>query len=241
MCQLLRRTAIAAFVCIAAFATAAQPVVADSDRASDESVAPRLMGYDFAAELDQQVYLDMPGASPEVDAAIGIKAASAVPQWPGDDKVLGLKHIIGGQRWTTQSTLLLISKYFAMHGELPDTGLDLFPELLTLDGYESFLAMTPTERIVRYHAGINPYAARFFESFTAPAWRPGGLFIDYLRVDDNGDILGKGGLPVNFVEDNEDTPAEVDSAFYYEVYSAKEGVTLFDDYCTFTYEMPVLE
>ncbi|GEM_PF-2464691 len=239
--QLMRAFAVGFLGCVAVLGAGLRPLAAQSEPVPDLEVVSLLVAHDFSADIEQQVYIDLAGASPEVDALIGIKAASAVPQWPGDDKVLGLKHIVGGHCWTTQSTLLLISKYFAIHNELPRTGLDLFPELVTREGYDEFRAMTPTERIVRYHAGINPYTARFYESFTDPAWRPGGLFIDCLRVDDNGDILGAGGLPVSFVEDNEDTPAEVDGAFHYEVYSAKEGVTLFDDYCTFTYEMPVLE
>lgn len=194
---------------------------------SSVSSAAALLDYDFTSDLDNQVLVDVRGASDKVDALIGIKAMAAVSRHPKDETILGVKRLATGQLWALFLTKARISIYITKFNKLPECALDLFDDLQGGNAYTTFTALYPTERLVRYGAGVNLATNRFYQDFTDPAWRPGGIYIELLDPLGDGNFQ-HGDEVVHFGTQTE--PSSAKNGYYIKVFSAAENYVLFDDY-----------
>lgn len=74
-----------------------------------------------------------------------------------------------------------VLEYCRTHGSLPNTALDLYPELLTVEGYTEFINLGAREQVRRSRYIINPITGRFYDSFINPQWVYGGIDISYVN------------------------------------------------------------
>ena len=198
--------------------------------ASEQSGREVLLAYDFTNDIDSQVLIDMRRASPRTDRLIGIKALGAVSRHPKDERILGMKLVGNDNWWVLDQTLMKVVTYVARNESLPASAVDLFPELADEEGIAKFNAMYPTQRMVTYGPGVNFATSKFFTDFGDPTWRPGGLYFDILKKNDNCRYVYDGNEMVFGGIENEDVP---DGALYFKVFSAAEGEVLFEDFVTF--------
>jgi len=190
-----------------------------------------LLAYDFSQDIETQVFVDFRGASDELDALIGIKALTAETYHPEDELILGVKHVGSEYSWTINETIAHIAGYVAVHKAAPEDALDLQDELVSSSGYNHFFDMYFTQRMTSYGPLVNLATNKFYKDFDSAEWRPGGVYVELLAMDDSGAYMHDGEL-IHLGDDEESLPNEI--ACYYKVFSAKEGCVLFEDYFVVT-------
>jgi hypothetical protein len=83
---------------------------------------------------------------------------------------------------TTQTNLMLgLGRYIREKGVVPISGPDIYPELLTNEGYANFCNLSPQQQIIRYNCIINPITGKFYDSFCNPEWVYGGLNVEMVN------------------------------------------------------------
>jgi hypothetical protein len=70
-----------------------------------------------------------------------------------------------------------VARFYRANGKLPANGVELFPELLTQQGYDAFMAMSSRDRFEKYYSGVNFATGRFHAGFDYNTWTPGGIGI----------------------------------------------------------------
>lgn len=234
MCLLL---ATAVLVGCDVAASAAPDAEMGGSHGKDTSMTYRaiLSDYDFGPDIASQVLVNRPGASEDVDSKIGLLAKTANTHHPKDPIILGIKLVghMDNHWWTSEMIHTRIVPYIMEHGSLPEDAIDLFPELTTPEGYAAFVAAYPTQRIVQYGVGINMATERFYRSFSDPAWRPGGIYLEMLSPVGSGQTsqFNFGDRVITF--GTEDEPEYVGCAYHVTYFSAAEGEVLYEDYITF--------
>jgi hypothetical protein len=72
--------------------------------------------------------------------------------------------------------------YDMEHGQLPQTAVDLFPEILSDADFAAFMAETPEQQLERLLPVVNPVTNHVYATFASKEWSPGGIFIE--RISD---------------------------------------------------------
>jgi len=190
-----------------------------------------VLAYDFSSAWESQVLIDYRGASQRTDNLIGVKALAAETYHPDDEELMGIK-IIGSDIWWITDTLLTkIASHLTVDNALPANAAELFPELGTPEGFAEFNALYPTQQLAQYGMAVNFATKRFYNDFTDPDWRHGGIYIQMLPRNSSGQFVHDDQL-IRFGEPgNEES---VDGACYFKVFSAAEGEVLYDDYFTYS-------
>jgi hypothetical protein len=210
--------------------------IANGDQKELSAVYHALLSdYDFSSDIDSQLLVNRPGASEDVDRKIGLLASTASTHHPEDAIILGIKLVghMDNYWWTGEMIHMKIVPYVMEHGSLPDNAIDLFPELITPEGYASFMEAYPTQRIIGYGVGINMATERFYQSFADPTWRPGGIYLEMLEPVGSGQAnqFRYGDRVVTF--GTEDEPECAGCAYHVTYFSAAEGEVLYKDFITF--------
>jgi hypothetical protein len=94
--------------------------------------------------------------------------------------LLGWNSPDGGHEVTLTNLITVLDGYHMQYGKLPDCGLDLYPELLTADGYQAFLRLTRKEQLLRLCFIINPSTGRIYDSFAHPKWECGAVDVSII-------------------------------------------------------------
>jgi hypothetical protein len=79
---------------------------------------------------------------------------------------------------TRRSLMLPLDKYIRLNNAVPRSGPDMYPELLTKEGYADFCALSPADQIVHYRCIVNPITGKYYDSFSNPQWVYGGVNVE---------------------------------------------------------------
>jgi len=150
------------------------------EAANDSQTAVRrsaLQAIDFSAELDKLNWT-LPGS--ELGPATFMhKSDLAGKQLSQGELRLGGFAQTGHQPYELSQLLWQVCRYSQEHaGQFPTSAVDLFPSLLTADGYKRYMAYSPEEQLALSAYAVNPVTGHFFSSFQSRTWSPGGLDIE---------------------------------------------------------------
>lgn len=114
---------------------------------------------------------------------------------PREEMRAGIWLLPSGRRGVMLDTLNAVFEFYNAHGRLPDSGMELYPELSTSAGLEAFATLSDEDKLEKYFAGINPITGHWYQSFNSSQWAPGA--IDF-RVLEGEQIEALFGAPVMF-------------------------------------------
>ena len=107
-----------------------------------------------------------------------------VPDRPltvSEKKRLGMWKLPNETKTFWLATLTKIQMFYIKHGQMPETGIDLFPELIAENGYSKLIAMDDDAVLNMYHEGIDPITGRFYNSFISKDWKAGAMNIEVME------------------------------------------------------------
>lgn len=166
----------------------------------DHKVVTKTEVYDGAlAELEGFDYSDLIAKldySSPLQEMSGAAFASSRELQKLDLTELELKHVgvlrLGGtQSQTLYTTVMFVTKYAKQHsGELPANGMELFAKNFSDDETaQEFFSMSPLDQLRVAGHGVNLITGKFYTTFQATEWMPGGLLIE--PVTDHRDLHGR--------------------------------------------------
>jgi hypothetical protein len=168
-----------------------QAAGADSGRSAAE-LRQQLAQFDFSPDLAKcgfSIYDDPETQTTGYDRSLAQRVRRFIHDGQVPDRVLtrAEKQRLGvlkgpGKDGGTGLFLLIgtIRKHFNETGAFPASAVDLYPELLTAQGYNAFAALPTAERMEKYGAGVNPITGYFYGSFEDTSWTPGGIKIEHI-------------------------------------------------------------
>jgi hypothetical protein len=190
-----------------------------------------LLEFDFTSEITTLQFVNRT-ESIAVSGRVGMTAAYAKVHTEADEKILGAYRLPLNQLWCAQDVMAQVSRYISKQGIVPEAGIDLFPELGTQAGYINFLAMSPSDRFLKYRNAINPSTGRFYRSFTSdPAIEPGGIRIE-LCTPEGVSWRDTEGNSIALADDNGGT-IPLNGMYMFSVYGSSPGALLYTTHCGF--------
>jgi hypothetical protein len=152
----------------------------------------------------------------------------------GEKRRLGIWRKPNGRITWWQEIVGKAWHYRKAHGTLPQTGLDLFPELDSDAKLAELLRLSPEDVLSRYAAGIDPITGRFYSDLQAKSWAPAAM---NMRVVDDPEQL-KMLFPHQVLPVTEYLPGggardtgkykPIKSAWYITIYGESPGSVLYD-------------
>ena len=120
-------------------------------------------------------------------------------------------------------------KYYSTYGELPESGIDFYPELAGSDGYSTLLTLSDEEVLNLYADGIDPITGKFYSDLSCDEWTAGALNVTL--VTDPEEIAAN--YPDLYIpaESDEETKGikRPDMVWHVVIYGEAEGSVLLDD------------
>jgi hypothetical protein len=191
------------------------------------AVAAEDQGVISAEKMDQLLSEDFSEAivqcSPSQEEADRRASLSTDPK----DKIL-LDALItpSGKKRELSEAVAGVVRFAMEHGRLPENGLELFPELLTVAGYDAFMRLSPVQRFEKYSAGVNLVTGKFYSTYSGD-WNPGGL--SFAKAEQGKTVVLKtrpNGKPLLSTK----SPSGYDDLWHYQAYGATKGKIIYTDW-----------
>jgi hypothetical protein len=148
---------------------------------------------------------------------------------PNEKLRLGLWKLPDGSATFWSAIVTAMYVYHDEFGELPETGVDLFTDLRSPEGYEALLTMSDAEVLNLYSDGIDPMTGRFYSSFSSKQWQPGTMNVTL--VQDEKEIAEN--YPELYIPSGSDEESKgikrPDMVWHVIIYGEEEGSILLDD------------
>lgn len=152
-----------------------------------------------------------------------------------DKRRLGLWKLPDGTASSWHVLFEAVRRYYHENGQLPVTGLDLYPDLRTEDGLAGLLALPAAEAVLKYREAIDPISGGIYSNLQAPNWEPAAMSIRV--VDDPQEVerlFPHLKLPVTnyeFGKAPQDTGeyTQPSEAWYVTIYGEKPGSVLYEN------------
>jgi hypothetical protein len=139
---------------------------------------------------------------------------------PGEERLLYGWVTPDGRHCYSHDTIIDACAYYRDMGRLPPTAAQLLAYKSRRNPLPDPKNLSPSEVIDHYAEGINPVTGEFYQTYSSPAWSPGGIYIKALSDDEIRKSYpgwtGSNGRPLP-------------SVFAYKLFGEKEGSVLLED------------
>lgn len=160
-------------------------------KTSSDALYQNLLAIDFSSEILISSSFDEYGSTDETLSGfaksylrgMALSQGKGIPNrdlTAAERNRLGLWRFDDGSTTFWQMTFAEVRRYYACNCEIPASGLDLVPDLLTQTGYDEFTNMSRAEQLRKYRDIIDPITGHLYASFIAETWEPGAMYIQVI-------------------------------------------------------------